>query len=254
MNVDLASVTATHPAGYITVEDVKFYLSHTVPRVKKTALVGGESLHGVRRTMAQVMQKSHREVVSVTLFDDADITDLAQNIDITVHLIRAIVAAAKAEPSLNAWFDGATLQKELLKEVNVGLAVDTPDGLFVPVIRNAESHSAGQLRHFINEYKTAVRGRRLSPQDLQEGTILLSNFGTIAGRYGTPVVVPPMVAIVGCGRSREVALVKNGQLQAGKVVPISLSFDHRAVTGGEATRFLGRLIKYMESILLSQGE
>ncbi|HVE44180.1 MAG TPA: dihydrolipoamide acetyltransferase family protein [Gammaproteobacteria bacterium] len=248
MNVDLASVRATHPAGYITVEDVRSYFSQSASAVNQTSLVGGESLHGVQRTMAQVMQKSHREVVSVTLFEDADITDLPQGTDITVHLIRAIIFAANAEPALNAWFDGAALQKKLLKEINVGLAVDTSEGLFVPVIRHAEAQSAGQLRDLINKYKTAVRTRHVSPQDFQEGTIILSNFGTIAGRYGTPIIVPPMVAIVGCGKSREVALVKNGQLQAGKILPISLSFDHRAVTGGEATRFLGKLIRYIEGV------
>ena len=81
---------------------------------------------------------------------------------------------------------------------------------------------------------------------MQGATITLSNFGTIAGRYATPIIIPPAVAILGCGRSREAVVAKEGKIQAGRVMPLSLTFDHRAATGGEATRFLAAVIQYLQ--------
>lgn len=246
-NIDLAQISPTGPNGLITADDVKKCLDHK-PQVISSALSGAtEKLHGVRRSMAQSMAQSHREIVPVTIVEDADISDLAPGTDITAKLLKAMAVAALAEPSLNAWFDGKTLERKLFSEVNIGLAVDTAEGLFVPVIKNVETKSESELRKTIDTYKVTVSDRSISPSDLQGATISLSNFGTITGRYATPIVVPPAVAILGCGRSREVAVVKDGKVSVGKVMPLSLSFDHRAVTGGEATRFLGIVIKQLQS-------
>lgn len=245
LHVNLNDVTGTGPKGLITPDDVKKYLAqHSHPTVSH--LNAAEALHGVRRAMAQAMAQSHQEIVPVTVFDDVDISDWPEKLDITVHLIKAIIAAVKEEPALNAWFDGKNLQRQLVKEVNLGLAVDTSEGLFVPVIKDAQSLSEQELREKVNYFKSAVQSRSVLPKDLQGATITLSNFGMIAGRYATPIIVPPTVAIIGCGRSRETVLSRNGQIQAGRIMPLSLTFDHRAVTGGEATRFLGVLIKYLE--------
>jgi 2-oxoisovalerate dehydrogenase E2 component (dihydrolipoyl transacylase) len=248
LNVNLNEVKATGPQGLITPEDVKKHLAQHA----QTSIHGevnmneAEALHGVRRVMAQAMAQSHQEIVPVTVFDDVDITDWPEKLDITVHLLQAIVAAVKEEPALNAWFEGKNLQRQLIKEVNIGLAVDTKEGLFVPVIKQAESLSAKELREKIDYFKSAVQTRSVSPKELQGATITLSNFGMIAGRYATPIIVPPAVAIIGCGRSREVVIPRNGQITIGRMMPLSLTFDHRAVTGGEATRFLGALIKHLE--------
>lgn len=240
MNIDLSLVTPSGPQGLITPADVKKFMEQS-----SSHQLGGETetLHGVRRAMAQAMAQSHREIVPVTIIEDADITDLPAKTDITAHLIQAIVAAVKAEPSLNAWFDGKTLARKLFSEVNLGLAVDTEEGLFVPVIKKAESKSKEELRKIIDGYKTSVRSRSIPPSDMQGGTITLSNFGTITGLYATPIIVPPTVAILGCGKSREVAIPRDGKIVVGKIMPLSLTFDHRAVTGGEATRFLGEVIR-----------
>lgn len=243
MKVDLNLVKPTGPQGLITPEDVKQFINQSS---HFSQLPGQpESLHGVRRAMAQVMAQSHKEIVPVTLIEDADITDLPPKSDITVRLIKAIVAAAKEEPSLNAWFDGNLLERKLFAEVHIGLAVDTEEGLFVPVIKNAETLSDQALRQKIDEYKQSVASRTVSPKDLQGATLTLSNFGMIAGRYATPIIVPPAVAILGCGRSRDMVVPRQGQVTIGRVVPLSLTFDHRAVTGGEATRFLGMVIKHL---------
>lgn len=241
MNVDLSSVKASGPQGQITVDDVKKAAG------QKTKLPGNvEALHGVRRVMAMTMTQSHQEIVPVTIMDDADITDLPPDADITVHVIQAIVAAAQAEPSLNAWYDGKNMERCLLTEINLGLAVDTDEGLFVPVIKDAAKKSAQELRTAINDFKKSVRARSVSPSELQGATITLSNFGMITGRYANPIIVPPMVAILGCGKIRDAVSVRDGKMAICRIMPLSLSFDHRAVTGGEATRFLGAIIKSLE--------
>lgn len=244
MNVDLSLVTPTGPQGLITPDDVKQFISR---ENKSTTLIEGmQALHGVRRVMAQAMIQSHQEIVPVTIFEEADITDLPPKTDLTACLLQAIVAAVKAEPSLNAWFDGKALARKLFTEVNIGLALDTDEGLFVPVIKQVEKRTPAELREIIDKFKQVARDRSIAASDMQGATITLSNFGTITGRYATPIIVPPMVAILGCGRSREVAMPRHGQIVIGRSMPLSLTFDHRAVTGGEATRFLGAVIKHLQ--------
>ncbi|MCW7555501.1 2-oxo acid dehydrogenase subunit E2 [Endozoicomonas gorgoniicola] len=210
------------------------------------ALENPEPLKGVRKFMANTMAQSHAEVVPVTLFDDADIDHWAKGEDITVRLIQAITRACQEEPALNAWFDGNTTSREVFDSVHLGLAVDSEEGLFVPVIRAADTLDAKQLRNQINAFRTAVNERTLPPSEMVGATITLSNFGVFAGKYATPVIVPPMVCIVGVGQLREEIVSVDGQAASHKILPISLTFDHRAATGGEATRFLHTLIAQLE--------
>lgn len=205
-----------------------------------------EPLKGVRKHMANTMAQSHAEVVPVTLFDDADIDHWAENEDITVRLIQAIVAACKAEPALNAWFDGNSLSREVFEPVHLGLAVDSREGLFVPVIQKAETLKGKELRKKINHFRTAVKERSLPPSELTGATITLSNFGVFSGKYATPVVVPPMVCIIGTGQLREQVVSVNGTPACHRIMPISLTFDHRAATGGEATRFLQTILHELQ--------
>ncbi|HEU5281004.1 MAG TPA: dihydrolipoamide acetyltransferase family protein [Gammaproteobacteria bacterium] len=243
-NIDLHKVKGSGPQGLITLDDVKRH-----QRQENAVVFTGEteSLHGVRRMMAQAMSQSHQHIVPVTIVEDADISHLPEKTDITVLLMQAIIAAAKAEPALNAWFDGQALVRQLVNDVNIGMAVDSAEGLFVPVIHAAQQKSPSELREKINEYKVSVANRSIAASDMQGLTITLSNFGTIAGRYATPIIVPPSVAILGCGRSREAVVVKQGEMKAGRIMPLSLTFDHRAATGGEATRFLGAVIAHLQS-------
>lgn len=244
MNIDLASISPTGPQGLITVDDVKKAMSGK--KSSSYLTTEGEPLHGVRRMMAQAMTQSNNEIVPVTIIEDVDITDLPAKTDITVKLLKAIAFAAKTEPAMNVWYDGNAMARQMFNEVNIGLAVDTPEGLFVPVIKDAGSKSDAELRQLIDTYKVSVKNRTVSQKDMQGATITLSNFGMISGRYATPIIVPPTVAILGCGRSRETPIVRDGKLIVGKIMPLSLTFDHRAVTGGEATRFLGAVISSLE--------
>ncbi len=245
LNVNLSDVKPTGRDGLITADDVKQHMNQAA--TSTTALTGAtEGLRGVRRVMAQTMAQSHREVVPVTIIEDADLTDLPPKTDITARLLQAIVIAAKEEPALNAWFDGKSLERKVFNEVHIGLAVDSAEGLFVPVIKNAETLADAELRKKVDEYKKSVMDRSVAAKDLQGATITLSNFGMITGKYATPIIVPPAVAILGCGRSRDTVIARNGQMVIGRVMPLSLTFDHRAVTGGEATRFLGAVIRELQ--------
>ncbi len=240
LNVDLASITPTGNDNTITADDVK-NASEALASAPPL-----EPLRGVRRFMATVMSQSHAEVVPVTVVDDADITSWVKEKDFTTKVILAMVKASLEEPALNAWYDGKAMGRRIFKEVHVGLAIDTPDGLFVPVIQDAQMKTKEQIRSEIETLKSEVRARSIAPSKLQGSTIVLSNFGNFAGRYANPIVVPPTVAILGVGSLRQEVLAYEGQPAVRSVLPLSLSFDHRAVTGGEATRFLSLLIRHLQ--------
>jgi pyruvate dehydrogenase E2 component (dihydrolipoamide acetyltransferase) len=201
-----------------------------------------EQLKGVRRNMARVMADAHAKVVPTTLVDDADLHAWIGKQDITARLIRAIVTACKTVPALNAWFDGDNLSRTLHPQVDIGIAVDTDDGLFVPALRNADMLDARGIREGINRLRTQVEARTIPASELSGYTISLSNFGMFAGRYATPVVVPPCVAIVGAGKLCHDVVAVMGGIEVHRRMPISLTFDHRACTGGEAARFLKALL------------
>ncbi|MDN5781865.1 MAG: 2-oxo acid dehydrogenase subunit E2 [Luteimonas sp.] len=201
-----------------------------------------EQIKGVRRNMARVMADAHAKVVATTLSDDADIHAWTPGNDVTVRLIRAICTAAKTVPALNAWFDGDKLVRTLHPHVDIGIAVDTDDGLFVPALRNADVLDASGVRESVNRLRAQVMDRSIPASELSGYTISLSNFGMFAGRYATPIVVPPCVAIVAAGRGRHQVTPVIGGFESHKVIPLSLTFDHRACTGGEAARFLKALL------------
>lgn len=208
--------------------------------------VAPEPVRGARRAMANAMTLSHQNVVPVTLMDDADISAWRKGTDATARLLRAIAKAALAEPALNAWFDGEKMERLLHPSVNIGVAVDTPDGLYVPVMKDCQRLSLSELRQALDTLIARVRDKTISPQEMQGATISLSNFGTIAGRYGTPIVVPPQVAILGAGRYREELKLTERGIVKSRILPLSLSFDHRACTGGEGARFLAAVIEDLQ--------
>ena len=206
-----------------------------------------EQLKGVRRNMARVMADAHTQVVPTTLVDDADLHAWIGKQDITSRLVRAIVTACKTVPALNAWFDGANLTRTLHPHVDLGIAVDTDDGLFVPALRNADMLDGNGVRAAIKRLRAQVEDRSIPSSELAGYTISLSNFGMFAGRYATPVVVPPCVAIVGAGKLSHDVVAVMGGIEVHRRIPISLTFDHRACTGGEAARFLKALLDDMAS-------
>ncbi|PJD91534.1 MAG: branched-chain alpha-keto acid dehydrogenase subunit E2 [Legionella sp.] len=242
LNVDITTLTGSGDHGMITRSDVEqMAQQHSKPKE------GYTPLHGVRRAMQQSMLKSHQEVVAVSIFDEADIHQWPEHTDITIRLIRAIIAASKLEPALNAWFDTDACAVKCSNSIHLGLAMDNNDGLFVPVIHQAEGLDDQQLRQQINQFKTSVGDRSIAVEQLTGATFTLSNFGKFSGRFASPIIVPPTVAILAVGRLYEGVVSHQGQVAVHRLLPLSLSFDHRAVTGGEATRFLGHIIASLQA-------
>lgn len=241
LNIDLKSIEANTEDGLITVEAVEAYA-----KLEATPPEGFEPLRGVRRAMLSSMVESHQVVVPVSIFDEADVSRWVGKDDITVRLIRAICHAAATEPALNAWFNTKHSARKCFEEVHLGLAMDNDEGLFVPVIHNAEQASDEALRQQINEFKVSVQKRSVPPEKLKGSTITLSNFGKFSGRFASPIIVPPSVAILAVGRLYEGVKSQNGDVSSCHLLPLSLSFDHRAVTGGEATRFLGAVLEHLK--------
>jgi 2-oxoisovalerate dehydrogenase E2 component (dihydrolipoyl transacylase) len=252
LNVDLAQVKATGAGGQITLEDVERATSsssaaQSAATTAMTAIPAGyEAVRGVRRAMAMTMAQSHSEVVPITLVDDANIHAWPEKTDTTARMIRAITAGCKAEPALNAWFDGKVMARKLHQEINLGIAVDAPEGLFVPVIKDVANKSAAELRTALNTIKEQVKARTIPQEDLKGATIVLSNVGVFAGRYATPIISLPTVAILATGRIREEVVAQQGKMEIHRLLPLSLSIDHRAVTGGEAARFLAAVIQDLQ--------
>lgn len=240
LNVDLNGLQGSGRDGVITPLDVE--QAANMNRTHGHA----EPLRGVRKQMAKTMALAHAEVVPVTLCEDADIHNWPEGTDITMRLVNAIAAACQAEPALNTWFDGSSLSRRQHSKINLGVAVDTDQGLFVPVLRDIGRRSSEELRAGLDQMRADVKARTIPPKELQGATITLSNFGTIAGRYASPVVVPPQVAILGAGVIREQPVAVKGELVVHRVMPLSLTFDHRAATGGEAARFMGEIIRVLE--------
>jgi len=240
LGVNLETLT---PAGErITAEEVEKASSHAAPTLAPSLAPGMEILSPARRAMVLSMSRSHQEIVPVMLCDDADIQAWDKQQDFTIRMLRAIAAACKKEPNLNIHYDGKNMAFLRNENVNVGIAVDTAHGLYVPVLRDIDQQTDAEIRAKVDQYKQQAETKSITQADLHGATIMLSNFGTFAGRYASPILVPPIVAIVAVGRSRDEVVAVKGTMAIHKILPLSLTFDHRAVTGGEAARFLRVLI------------
>ncbi|HEY5759989.1 MAG TPA: 2-oxo acid dehydrogenase subunit E2, partial [Steroidobacter sp.] len=244
LGVELSTCQATGRHGLVSVDDV---LARANPgKSQRSAAVPGltdaDKLRGPRKAMAQSMALSRDEIAMCTIFDDADIDVWKDRGDISIRLVRAIVAGVKAEPALNALFDPAGPSRKLIEQIHLAIAVDTSEGLIVPVLRDVTSQSAAQLRVQLDDIKQRTRARTITPEEMRDYTFTLSNFGTVAGRYATPLVVPPTVAILAAGKLQRDVVAGAKAPEIHVRLPLSLTFDHRCVTGGEALRFLAAVI------------
>lgn len=255
LGVDLARVVPTGAEGVVTLADVKRAIAPSTevrasvatpaPSPEGPAETGFDvdaPIRGVRRNMVRSMAAAHAEVVPTTLMDDADLHAWSPGEDITVRLVRALVVASAAEPAMNAWLNAkeGTLRRHA--RVDVGIAIDHADGLFVANLRGADRMDATGMRAGISRLRDGLKDRSLPSEALSGYTIMLSNFGKFAGKYATPVVVPPCVCIVAAGRLYHAVVPVLGGIETHRLMPLSLTFDHRAATGGEAARFLKAMI------------
>jgi len=273
LKVELSTVEPTGPDGVVTSKDVRRAAeegptrkpepepeSRPAPAPERSSADGRpeprpaarqpeeasgewEPIRGTRRTMARSMSESHKRVVPTTIMDDADIHAWDRGEDITVRLLRSLWAGAQVEPGLNAWYDDEQNVRMIHKGMHVGMAVDTADGLFVARLHDVHASDRRQMREEINRLRDNVKSRAIPPEDLKDYTIMLSNFGVFAGRYATPIINPPCVAIVAAGVLRHEVVPVLGGIETHRMLPLSLTFDHRVCTGGEAARFLKAMIE-----------
>ena len=220
-----------------------------------------ERMSQIRRTIAAQMARSASTIPHVTNFDDADITDLEHlrkgvpqdllgpNLKLTLMplVMKAVAMALRRHPMLNASLDD---QKEeiIYKEyVNLGVAVDTPRGLVVPVVRSADQMSIVELARATASLAERARAAKFAVEELRGGTFTISNLGAIGGAYSTPIINHPEVAILLLGRSRWMPVIREGKIETRLMMPLSLSYDHRVVDGATAARFLNEVIDYLQS-------
>ena len=215
---------------------------------------------GIRKTVARNVGRSQQTTVTVTATDEADITELqglktrtqtraaSHKVHLTLlpFIIRAAVAALQDHPYLNATLEEETQDIILKKYYNIGIATDTPEGLMVPVIKNAGDKSILELAREIQDLAAKARDRSIDLADMQGGSFTITNYGAIRGIFGTPIINYPEVAILGTGRRQELPRVRSGNIEIRQILPISLSFDHRVIDGGQAARFLQQFIGYLE--------
>ena len=265
LGVDLRQIKGTGPEGRILEEDVRKAGKEEEKPEPKVATdsygpVDRIALKGLRRTIAKAMVKSKFTAPHVTETDDADITDLvkmrqkekevarAKGVDLTYvpFIVKAVVAGLKDHPYMNASLDEDTGQIILKKYYNIGIATDTPEGLIVPVVRNADKKSIFELSKEIAVLTEKARERRSDLSELKGGTFTISNYGAIGGIYGTPIINYPEVGILGVGKIFDRLGVYKGKIRVRKILPLSLSFDHRVVDGGSAQRFLNSVMAQLQ--------
>jgi pyruvate dehydrogenase E2 component (dihydrolipoamide acetyltransferase) len=215
----------------------------------------------MRRTIATNMVRSVSTIPHLTNFDDADVTEMERlrkasaddhakvNVKLTAlsFVIKAVSLSLRQHPAMNSSIDvekGEILYKDY---VNIGLAVDTPRGLVVPVLRSCDELSIPQIAQAIAETAEKAKHAQYSIEDLRGGTFTISNLGAIGGTYSTPIINWPEVAILLVGRSRKLPVVQGDRIEPRLMMPLSLSYDHRIVDGAMAARFLREVIGYLES-------
>ncbi len=221
-----------------------------------------ERMTKIRKTISAKMHASWSTVPRVTNFDDADVTDLerlrqsskddyaAQGLKLTTmpFLIKAVATALRHHAEINAVIDGENEQIIYKDYVNIGIAVDTENGLVVPVLKDVDKMGIPEITRKLAEMAGKVRSGQFAVNELRGGTFTISNLGAIGGQYSTPIVNVPEVAILLVGRSRKLPVVMpDDSIQPRLMMPLSLSYDHRLVDGGAAARFLNDIIGYLEA-------
>lgn len=274
MGINLATVKGSGPGGRITKEDVEKAGAQTGQQTRPDAdpygVVEKIPLRGIRRTIAKRMAEASKRVAEVTIWEDADITELEQvrakerrvaeekgvRLTYLPFLIKAIIPALKAHPYFNASLDEAAEAIVLKKYFNIGIAVDTSDGLIVFVIKNADEKNILDMAQEIATLADKARLRKIDLHDLKGSTFTITNYGIVGASYGTPMINHPEVAILGLGKIEDRAVVRDGQITIRKMMPLSLAFDHRVIDGVEAGRFLGVVIQHLEdpNLMLIEGK
>jgi len=283
LGVDLARVSGSGPHGRITPEDVERAAAPGAApsgRPAEEVVVSREPIvppgqpdrdawgpirrdriSQIRRTIAQHLSHSASTIPHVTNFDDADVTELeairkgvpkgylGPGVKLTMMpmVLKAVALALRQHPALGASLDEENEQIVYKEYVSLGVAVDTPRGLVVPVLRGVDQMSIPQIAEALGHLALQARDASFAIEDLRGGTFTISNLGAVGGTYSTPIINHPEVALLLVGRSRWMPVVRDGQIQTRLMLPLSLSYDHRVVDGATAGRFLNEVIDLLQS-------
>ena len=236
LNVDLETLTGTGPQGRITEDDVR---GAAAPHEGRR-----EPLRGVRRLIAEHMSRAHREVPAVTWVEECDFS----GVDLKVLLptvLKATAESLKEFPELNARLEGEEIV--YLDRYDLGVAVQTEQGLVVPVVHDCDSRSLEQLRADVDELAEGARAGTLKPEQLRGSTFTVTSAGKLAGLLQTPIVNHPEVAILSVGRISDRPIVRDGEIIAAKIGYVSVTFDHRVIDGARAAEFGLAVIRRLEA-------
>ncbi len=271
LGLDINRVPGTGPGGRVTKKDIRAFAataSHGAPasdgKTSSPVAVDRETrmepISQIRKAIARNMSISKQTIPHMTVFEEAEVSLLvdtrerhkarftAENRKLTylAFVIKAVALGLTRHPVLNGRLDLDNDQIIYFGNINIGIAIDTEDGLVVPVIRNADRLSVSQIADQVQAVADKARNRQLTLEDMKGGTFTITNFGSIGGLHAVPIINHPQTGILGTGRLVEKPVVKDGELAVGKVMPLSLTVDHRIVDGGETTRFLNRVREYLE--------
>jgi pyruvate dehydrogenase E2 component (dihydrolipoamide acetyltransferase) len=267
LGIDIDLVNGTGPGGRVTTQDVQRYFESSksvLDKQKNVTVPAGdrvtiEPLSQLRKTIARNMINSKQNAAHMTVHEEAEISELVKvlerykpmfkekgiKLSYISFILKATAIALKKHRSLNSQIDMEKSQMIYKNYYNIGIAVDTEDGLLVPVIRDVDKLSISQIAEKVSEIVAKTRERKLTMQDMKDGTFTITNYGSIAGIFAVPVINYPQAGILGIGRILEKPVVKNGNIEKGTVLPLSLSVDHRIVDGGEVGRFINDVIHYL---------
>jgi pyruvate/2-oxoglutarate dehydrogenase complex dihydrolipoamide acyltransferase (E2) component len=263
LGVDLGEVPGSGPGGRITEEDVRRAAGPKVPAgiPAKSASEERIPFRGRRRMIARKMVAAKTRVPHALLVDEADVSGLLaerakmretgerEGVRITIlpFIMKAVAGALQRHPALNASLDEDREEIVLKKKIDVGMAVDAGDGLVVPVVRNAEAKTVIELAREIERLSAAAREGTLAPGDMAGGTFTISSVGSIGGLFSYPIINVPEAAILAAHKIVTRPVVRDGEIVPREMMYLSLSFDHRIVDGGEATRFLNEVVRRIEA-------
>jgi len=284
LGIDLGRVRGSQSGGRIVIEDLRGYIQQlqarafdkqTVPSAavpapkpaaekidfEKWGPVTRKPVTSLRKIIAQRMHESWVSTPRVTQFDEADITGIGAlrkkyaakyekkggHLTLTPFLIKAVVAALKKQPAFNSSLDEATEEIVFKNYYHMGIAVDTEQGLIVPVIRDVDKKSLLQLSKELAELAEKTRQRKVAADDLKGGTFTISNQGGIGGGFFTPIVNKPEVAILGVGRGVLKPVVRGAKIEKRMMLPLGLSYDHRVIDGATAARFIVEIVQALEA-------
>jgi pyruvate dehydrogenase E2 component (dihydrolipoamide acetyltransferase) len=258
--IELQTISGSGPHGSITPEDLERCASAAPSDVDYFGPVERLPLRGIRRTSARNVLAAQQRTAFVTVTEEADVTDLAllrsrEQAAVETHgthmtflpfFIKAVQHALRDFPSFNAAIDDAGETLIVKKHYHFGIAVETPDGLMVPVIRDVDHKSFIDLATEIQELGEKARARTISMEEMKGNSFTITNFGHFGGLFATPIINRPDVAIIGFGRIAERPWVHGGAIAIRTILPLSLTFDHRVNDGVNAARFLARVVGFLE--------